>query len=137
MDQRASLITLAAEDVAASQAFYERLGWKAGFSNEEVVFFQANGFVIGLYDRAAFAREVGAQDFAPGGFALAYNVRGRDEVDEVLEEVRGAGAKIVKEAVDRPWGGRSGYFTDPDGHLWEVAWNPAWSIGEDGATRMD
>lgn len=138
VEQRVSLITLACRDVQASRAFYERLGWNAGFHHDDVAFFQLPGIIFGLYSRAALARDVGRPEdlLRPGGMALAFNVRHKAEVATVLEDAIDAGGALVVAAGDTPWGGHSGYFADPDGHLWEVAWNPAWAIGDDGITRM-
>lgn len=136
MDQRLSLITLAAEDVHASRAFYERLGWSAGFHNDDVAFFQLNGFVLGLYRREAFEAELGRKMVPSQGFSLAHNVPDKGAVDDVLDALVAAGGSLLHDAVDRPWGGRSGYAADPDGHAWEVAWNPDWGIDQDGDTIM-
>lgn len=138
MEQRISIATLAAQDLAALSAFYERLGWRPGFRNEEVTFFQLNGIVLGLWRLDRFADELGmpARGLAAGGTALGHNVRTREEVDRVLEAARAAGARVVQPARDAEWGGRSGHFADPEGHLWEVAWNPAWPIAADGSVRL-
>ncbi len=134
MDPRLSLVTLAVEDLAAARAFYEALGWTVVFSDgADVAFFQLNGIVFSLYRRAAMAAELDCPEevLGPGGVALAYNVHGHDDVDGVLEEALAAGASI-RPAVERVWGGYSGYFADLDGHIWEVAWNPHWPIDGDG-----
>ncbi len=134
MDQRLSLVTLAVEDLAAARAFYEGLGWRCAFSDgDDVAFFQLNGIVFSLYRRAAMAAELDCPEevLGPGGSALAYNVREHDDVDAVLEAAAAAGASI-RPAVERVWGGYSGYFADVDGHIWEVAWNPHWPIDGDG-----
>lgn len=138
MEQRISIATLAATDVARLAAFYERLGWQSGFRNDEVAFFQLNGIVLGLWQREAFATELGIDPDAlrPGGTALGHNVRTREAVDEVLAAAAQAGADIAQPAKDAPWGGRSGHFRDPDGFLWEVAWNPAWPIAADGSVQL-
>lgn len=138
MDQRLSLVTLAVEDLDRSTSFYQGLGWEVGFTNEAVTFFQLNGVVLSLYRRDLFAEELGVDEatLSPGGQALAYNVREKGEVDAVVDQVRGAGGRVLVEPTDRDWGGRSGYVADPDGHRWEVAWNPAWSIDADGDVDM-
>lgn len=138
MDQRLSLVTLAVEDVSRSRRFYEALGWETAFQAEEVAFFQLNGMVFGLFDRREMAKDQGTTDaeIGVGGVALAYNVASRDAVDDAMREAQEAGARIVKPPEEKPWGGYSGYFADPDGHPWEVAWNPDWSLGEDGAVRL-
>lgn len=138
MEQRVSLITLGVADLARSLRFYESLGWRRANDHAEVVFFQAGGLVLGLFARAALAADAGLSEEGSGfrGIALAYNARSREEVDAVLAEATAAGAKLLKPAKDAFWGGYSGYFADPDGHLWEVAWNPDWTVLEDGSVRL-
>lgn len=140
MEQRLSLVTLAVEDLERATAFYEDgLGWALSFSNEEVSFFQLNGIVLSLFRRDRFAEELGTseEDLGPGGVALAYNVRAKEEVDEVVELFGGAGGRVLVEPREAEWGGYSGYAADPEGHRWEVAWNPAWSIDEAGGIQLD
>ncbi|MCE3249076.1 MAG: putative Glyoxalase/bleomycin resistance protein/dioxygenase, partial [Geminicoccaceae bacterium] len=139
MEQRLSLVTLGVADLERSRRFYEDgLGWRRGNAHAEVVFFQLGGAVLALFARAALAADAGlpAAGSGFGGIALAYNARSRDEVDAVLAEAKAAGATILKPAQDAFWGGYSGYFADPDGHPWEVAWNPEWTILEDGSVRL-
>jgi len=138
MEQRVSLITLGVADLARSLRFYESLGWRRANDHAEVVFFQAGGLVLGLWARAALAADAGLPEESSGfrGIALAYNARSRAEVDAVLAEAAAAGATIPKPAADAFWGGYTGYFTDPDGHLWEVAWNPDWTVLDDGSVRL-
>lgn len=138
MEPRISLVTLAAHDPDALAAFYGRLGWTPGFRNDEVAFIQLNGVILALWRRDRFARELGVppERLRPGGTALAHNVRTREEVDHLLEAARQAGATVVQPARDAEWGGRSGHFEDPEGFLWEIAWNPQWPIGPDGSIRM-
>jgi catechol 2,3-dioxygenase-like lactoylglutathione lyase family enzyme len=138
MEQRLSLVTLGVADLDRARRFYEALGWKRGNTNESVVFFQLNGMVLALWSRDALAADAKLKDEGGsfGGIALAYNARNRAEVDSVLAEAGRAGARILKPAEDVFWGGYSGYFADPDGHTWEVAWNPDWEIGADGGVRM-
>ncbi|MGE5176145.1 MAG: VOC family protein [Hyphomicrobiales bacterium] len=139
MEQRISLVTLGVGDLARSRRFYEDgLGWKAHFANEGVVFFAMNGTVLCLYPRAellADAKLTGTET-RPGGIALGHNLRSREEVDALLAKAKGAGARILKPAEETFWGGYSGYFADPDGHPWEVAWNPHWTIADDGSIRL-
>ena len=135
MDQRISFITLGVADVGESRRFYERLGWKAaGSSGDEVAFFQVGPMVLALYGREALAKDAGVPAGEAGffGVALAHNVREREDVDAVLLEAQGAGARILKQGADTFWGGYAGYFADLDGHPWEVAWNPGFGLGEDG-----
>jgi uncharacterized protein len=139
MEQRMSLVTLGVADLRRARRFYEQgLGWKPGFASDDVVFYETGGPIIALWNRRDLAADAQIEDDEStfGGIALAHNVRSRDDVDAVLAEVAAAGAAILKSAEDTQWGGYSGYFADPDGHLWEVAFNPAWTIGENGSVRM-
>lgn len=130
MEQRVSFITLAVADLAASQRFYaDGLGWVPEFYDpDEVLMFRAGPLtVLSLWDRAHFEEEVGAPaQTGPGvvPITLSHNVHERAEVDGVLADARAAGATVVSDAVEREWGGYTGYFADPDGFRWEVAWNP-------------
>lgn len=136
MEQRLTLITLGVADLARSRAFYEKLGWtRAARGAEGVAFFQAGGVVLSLYPRADLAKDAELSPDGAGfpGFSLAYNARTRDEVDAVLAEAVAAGGTLVKPAYDIFWGGYVGFFKDPDGFLWEVAWNPTFPLTEDGA----
>lgn len=139
MEQRLSLVTLGVRDLAASRAFYKRLGWtESPAGNQEVAFFQCGGLVFALWGREALADDAGVQA-ADSGFAnisIAYNVRRKDEVDVTLEEAEKAGARILRPAADTSWGGRTGYFADPDGFAWEVAWNPGFAILPDGGIKL-
>lgn len=138
MEQRVSMITLGVADLARARAFYEALGWEAADSPaDDVVFFQAAGVVFGLWSREALAEDSGVTDGGGwGGVTLAHNVRTPAEVDEVVERARGAGATVTREPAEAFWGGYSGAFTDPDGHPWEIAHNPFWTITDDGKTVM-
>ena len=138
MDQRVSLITLGVGDLARARSFYEALGWTTGAAPEDdVVFFQAGGMIVALWGRDQLAEDSGVQDGGGwGGVTLAYNTRSPAEVDTVIEEARAAGARIAREPGETFWGGYSAMFCDPDGHPWEVAHNPSWTITEDGSTRL-
>ena len=139
MEQRLTLITLGVEDLAESTRFYERLGWRRSMEHlADVAFFQCGGIVFGLYPRTALAEDAGVPAERSGfpGFALAYNTRSREEVDATLAEAEAAGAEIVQPARTVFWGGYSGYFRDPSGHLWEVAWNENLVPDEAGAARL-
>lgn len=137
MEQRLSLITLGTEDVARARAFYEALGWEGRSPDGDVVFFQVGGTVLALWDRAKLAADSGVEDAGrSGGFALAHNVRSPEEVDAVIEQARAAGARITREPAETFWGGYSAAFTDPDGHPWEIAHNPGWTITDDGRTLL-
>jgi len=133
IEQRISFITLGVADLARSREFYEALGWKPAHAQGDIVFFQMNGLVLALFPREELAKDAAVPDDGSSfrGVSVSYNVRGIEEVAQVLEHCRKAGAKIVKPAQDTEWGGHSGYFADPDGHLWEVAWNPFLTITED------
>lgn len=127
MEPRISLITLGVADLEVARRFYvEGLGLPVRMAADEVVFLQMNGLVLALYGRDALANDAGVSADGEGfrGFSLAHNVPVREGVDEVLRQVVEAGGRIVKPAEEKAWGGYAGYFTDPDGHLWEVAWNP-------------
>ena len=133
MEQRISLITLGVLDVEASRAFYERLGWQVRMNVQETVFFQAGGLVVTLWGRAKLAEDSGVADPGGwGGIALAHNVRSRDEVDRIIEEARNAGARITREPAETFYGGYAGVFLDPDGHPWEIAFNPGFVLGANG-----
>ncbi len=138
MQQRVSLITLGVSDLARARSFYEALGWTTGAQPEDdVVFFQAGGMIVALWDRQKLARDSGVSDGGGwGGVTLAYNVRSPTEVDEVIEQARAAGAAVPRAGAEAFWGGYSGVFVDPDGHPWEVAHNPHWTVGEDGSVRL-
>jgi uncharacterized protein len=139
MEQRVSLVTLGVANLARARRFYEEgLGWRRANDHPEVAFYQAGGMVLALWGRDALAADVQVQSGGSGfrGVALAYNTRERAEVDAVLAEAEAAGARIVKPAQDAFWGGYTGYFEDPDGHLWEVAWNPDWEVAADGSIRL-
>lgn len=140
MDARISLITLGVADMARARAFYEALGWKAsGASQPEVTFFQAGGMALGLFGRASLAEDAHLPDEGAGrfgGITLAQNVGSEEAVDQLLEEARRAGATILKPAQRVFWGGYSGYFADPDGHPWEVAYNPGFKLEADGSIRL-
>jgi len=139
MEQRVSVITLGVADLNRSREFYERLGWRRSMANAEgIVFFQAGGIAVALFPRNELAKDANIAPDGGGfnGISLAYNVRDRVEVDSVLEDAVAAGAKLLKPAQEAFWGGYSGYFSDPDGFLWEVAWNPSFPIAEDGSIRI-
>lgn len=129
MEQRISLVTLGVNDLARARAFYEAMGWSgAKQPDDEVCFYQAGGMVFALWT------EVGGHG-APG-IELAYNVRSPEEVATVLNEAEQAGGKIVRQAEKAEWGGTTGAFADPEGYVWEIAHNPAWTIAEDGSIRI-
>jgi catechol 2,3-dioxygenase-like lactoylglutathione lyase family enzyme len=135
MEQRLSLITLGVADLARARSFYEDgLGWSKDNPEDEVAFYQLNGLILALWTRKDLAEDARLTDTGAtfSGMALAFNTRSHDEVDELLAQAEAAGGTILKHAEEVFWGGYSGYFADPDGHPWEVAWNPGWSIDEAG-----
>jgi len=139
MEQRMSIITLGVEELERSKEFYERLGWRRSMAKAEgVVFFQAGGMALALFPRRELAKDANIAAAGQGfsGISLSYNARTREEVDLVIAEAEAAGAKLVKPASEAFWGGYSGYFSDPDGFLWEVAWNPSFPLAEDGSIRI-
>ena len=138
MEQRVSLITLGVADLARARAFYEALGWttRAG-ADDDVVFFQTGGMIVALWGRTELADDSGVEDTGGwGGVTLAHNVRSPAEVDAVIDEARTAGATVPRAGTETFWGGYSGVFVDPDGHPWEVAHNPHWTVAEDGSTLL-
>jgi len=139
MSAHISLITLGVADVAKATAFYERLGFvrSKSASQESVSFFRAGGVVLALWSREAQREDAAAKDLwnGNGGIAVAQNVASEREVDAVMATAEAAGARILKQAAKTFWGGYDGYFADPDGNLWEVAFNPHWGLEEDG--RID
>ena len=139
MDARISVITLGVADVTRARTFYQALGWPLrGEPDEQIAFFANAGSRLALYPLNAIAEEAGQAPAAPGSMrmTLAMNVESRELVDQALEEVVGAGGTILAPAQERFWGGYSGYFADPDGHAWEVAFNPFWPIGADGLPQL-
>jgi uncharacterized protein len=138
MEQRISLITLGVRDLGRSRRFYESLGWttSAG-ADDDVVFFQAGGSILALWDRAKLAEDSGVEDSGGwGGVTLAHNVGSPEEVDAIMAQARAAGAAIPRSAGETFWGGYSGVFVDPDGHPWEIAHNPGWTLLDDGSIRL-
>ena len=129
MEQRISLVTLGVSDLGRARRFYEALGWTgAQQPDEEVCFFQAGGMVFGLWTA------LGGHG-APG-IELAHNVRSPEAVSALLDEAVRAGGSLVRPATVADWGGTTGAFADPDGYVWEVAHNPAWTIGDDGSITI-
>jgi uncharacterized protein len=137
MEQRVSIITLGVSDLQRSRTFYERLGW-SGQEVEETVFFQAGGQAIVLWGRGKVAADAGVDDDGAtfGGVVLAHNVASRSEVDAVIAAARDAGATISKGAAETFYGGYAGFFRDPDGHVWEVAHNPGFTLQADGSLTL-
>jgi uncharacterized protein len=138
MEQRVSLVTLGVRDLARARAFYEALGWRTNAAaGDDVVFFQAGGMIVALWGRAELAEDSGVEDSGGwGGITLAHNVHSPAQVDAVIAEAEAAGATVTRPGAATFWGGYSGAFTDPDGHAWEVAHNPHWTLAEDGSVSL-
>ncbi len=142
MEQRLSMVTLGVADLARAVAFYERVvGWRAAPGPSEIAFFDLGGIVFALYPHGDLAKDMKAvaddgNGAAYQGFALAHNVRSQAEVDSIFSRLKDKGATILKEPERVFWGGYSGYFSDPDGHSWEIAYNPHWEIRKDGRVSM-
>jgi uncharacterized protein len=138
-EPRITLVTLGVADVAASRAFYERLGFKASTASQpSICFMQLGGLVLSLYGRAALAGDAHVLDIAIGfsGVTLAQNCRSEADVDVALAHAVACGATLKKPAQKVFWGGYSGYFADPDGHLWEVAHNPYFPLDANGCVQL-
>ena len=134
MDQRISLVTLGVDDLARARAFYAALGWR-GQEVEETVFVQAGPMALVLWDRGKLAADTGIPDRGSGfdGVVLAQNVRSGAEVDEIVAAAAQAGATVTRAPSPTFYGGYAGVFLDPDGHAWEVAFNPGFTLDDDGA----
>ncbi|MEM6636687.1 MAG: VOC family protein [Pseudomonadota bacterium] len=140
MEQRISLITLAVADLAASAEFYAALGWQKVETEDGVVAFDLFGQTLGLYPKEDLARDMGLEADSLGGFSgvtLGHNVREKAEVGILMARAEAAGANVIKRAHDVFWGGHIGYFADPDGHVWEIGWNPFSPLGPDGAFQWN
>lgn len=140
MQKRVSLVTLGVGDLPRSVAFYKALGWEPDNDVEaqDVAFYQGPGTIFALWHRDELAKDSAVTD--PGGWGgvtLAYNTSTTEEVDAVIAQAEAAGATISRRPGETFYGGYSGIFVDPDGHPWEVAYNPHWRITEDGQTRLD
>ena len=140
MEQRLSLLTLGVSDLARAIRFYEDvLGWKKADSPDGVAFFQAGGMIFGLFPHEELAKDMKMSATTLSsyrGITIAYNARSEAEVDRIFADLKAKGAKILKAPEKVFWGGYSGYFADIDGHHWEVAFNPFWTIGADGAMSL-
>jgi catechol 2,3-dioxygenase-like lactoylglutathione lyase family enzyme len=138
VDQRVSLITLGVADLGRAREFYCALGWQTRAEpGDDVVFFQVGGMIVGLWGRAQLAEDSGVEDSGGwGGITLAQNVATPGEVDATIDGARAAGARIVREPAETFWGGYSAVFRDPDGHAWEIAHNPHWTLAPDGPISL-
>lgn len=137
MEQRISLVTLGVKDLARARDFYGALGWKPGFDDGDVVFYQAGSMILALWGREKLAEDSVVDDGGGwGGVTLAYNVGSPAEVDTVLAEAEAARGSIGRPGAPTFWGGYSGVFVDPEGHPWEVAHNPGWTLDADGSVHL-
>jgi predicted lactoylglutathione lyase len=136
--QRVTVITLGVADLSRARGFYEALGWSSGCEpGDDVVFFQAGDMVLALWDRARLAEDSCVEDGGGwGGVTLALNLSSPSEVDAVTEQARAAGARIGREPAETFWGGYSSVFIDPDGHPWEIAHNPHWTLTAGGGVKL-
>ncbi len=138
MEQRISLVTLGVSDLARSFEFYQRLGWH-GQEVQETVFFQTGGMGLILWAEHKLAADAGLPQPSPAGFrgvTLAHNVRAKEEVEPIIAAARAAGATVTRAPANTFYGGYAGYFTDPDGHAWEIAYNPGFPLNEDGSITI-
>jgi uncharacterized protein len=139
MEQRISIVTLGVKNLAVSRRFYvDGLGFKPAYEDKEIIFFQTGGMVFALFLRDKLAEDFQANPAAFGRapMAIAYNVRTKNEVDPLMRLAEAAGATVLKSARQATWGGYSGYFADPDGFAWEVAWNSNWRMTPDGSIHI-
>jgi uncharacterized protein len=137
MQQQLSVITLGIADLARSRRFYcDGFGWTPVFQNEEIVFYQMNGFVLGTWLAKALEGDMMRRLVRPGAFSLAHNVGTAEQVQAVLDHLSRYGGRILRPADAPPHGGMRGYVADPDNHAWEIAWNPAWPISAEGYVRF-
>ncbi|WP_338719686.1 VOC family protein [Devosia sp. XK-2] len=139
MQQQMAVMTLGSTDLERAKRFYANgFGWKLAFENPEIVFYQMNGFVLGLFLQSALETDMGRQGLAagPGAYALAHNVREQAQVEPLMQQLLDAGGTLIRPADAPPHGGYRGYVADPDGHAWEVAWNPAWPISPEGYVTL-
>ncbi|MDX2223885.1 MAG: VOC family protein [Rhodospirillaceae bacterium] len=139
MDQRISAITLGVADVPRARAFYDRLGWKAAKGSDAgTAFYQMNGLALILFGMKELAKDAGVERPGAGfdNISIAYNVASEAQVKQVLAKAKKAGGTILREASKAFWGGFTGYFADPDGHAWEVAYNPHWTLDAKGNVKL-
>jgi catechol 2,3-dioxygenase-like lactoylglutathione lyase family enzyme len=134
MQQQLSVIALGIADLARSRRFYcDGFGWKPVFQNEEIAFYQMNGFVLGTWLTSGLEADMQRQGLArPGAFALAHNVGSAKDVQAIMDHLTQFGGRVLRPADAPPHGGFRGYIADPDDHTWEIAWNPAWPISPEG-----
>jgi catechol 2,3-dioxygenase-like lactoylglutathione lyase family enzyme len=137
VQQQLSVLTLGIADLARSRRFYcDGFGWTSVFQNEDIVFYQMNGFVLGTWLTRALEADMQRPLARPGAFSLAHNVATAEDVRAVLDRLPQFGGRILRSADAPPQGGMRGYVADPDDHAWEIAWNPAWPISAEGYVRF-
>jgi uncharacterized protein len=138
MQHQISVVTLGVRDLARSRLFYaEGFSWKPVFQNAEIIFYQMNGFVLGTWLQSALAADMQRKDLGvPGAFSLAHNVASREDVQATIDHLTGFGGRVLRPADAPSHGGMRGYVADPDEHAWEIAWNPSWSIDDQGHVRF-
>ncbi|MGU3541683.1 VOC family protein [Methylobacterium sp. A52T] len=138
MQQQISVITLGVSSLGRSRAFYgDGFGWAPVFENDEIVFYQMNGFMLGTWQNPNLDQDMRrASEPSPSAFCLAHNVPNRGDVAPTIAQLIAAGGTLLRAADEPPHGGFRGYLSDPDGHAWEIAWNPAWRIDERGLVRF-
>ena len=134
MQQQIAVITLGIRDLGRSRRFYtDGFGWTPVFENEEIIFYQMNGFVLGTFEKYALEKDMGRSGLSsPAAFSLAHNVSSQEEVESAIMQLISAGGRLIRRADAPPHGGFRGYVADPDDHAWEIAWNPDWAIDENG-----
>lgn len=133
MQQQMSAVTLGVADLTRSRRFYvDGFGWRPVFENDEIVFYQMNGFVLGTWLDASLAEDLKRAVERSAGFALAHNVESREAVGGLIQHLAGFGGAVIREGAAPPHGGFRGHVADPDGHAWEIAWNPDWPISPEG-----
>jgi predicted lactoylglutathione lyase len=138
MEQRVTVITLGYRDYQRARDFYTAMGWEVRWTDDDVIFFQAGPMILSVWDREKLADDSGVQDSGGwGGVTLGYNVNSPEEVDEVLAQAKAAGGAVPRPGGKTFWGGYSGIFVDPEGHPWEVAHNPNWTLHEDGSVSLN
>jgi len=138
MKQTIAMTALAVQDLERSLAFYAAaFDWKPVFQNEAVAFFQMNGFFFSLATQELLENELEEKlQFGSNSFTIAHIVASEEEVDSIIRHANQNGARLLQEPVKRDWGGYSGYLADPDGHKWEIAWNPFWKVSPEGYVSL-
>jgi len=134
MVQAVSVITLGTDDLARSKHFYvDGFGWRPGFENDEIVFYHLNGTILGTFLKSALEEDMQRRNLKPdGAFALAQNVESKEKVSDLVDRLVAAGGSLLRAPDEPPHGGFRGYVADPDGHAWEIAWNPGFTLDAEG-----